>query len=685
MSDAPPQRRAQGARPRSRRARSSARSRSGADDEGELRQRDTYFAAPRGRLKLREQEPGRRRADRLRAPRRRRPRARATTASSPVADADGAARGARRRARHASSSSTSAAGCCSGRACASTSTRSTASARSSSSRPSPTPASDLGARARAGRAADRRARRSATRDRGPLRRPARRDARTTAPVLLRRRRARDAQRPRAVLAASRSAPRCARRRRRPRRRQRRERRLPAGPVRRGVGDRRAGRRRASARSPRSPSSPSSSTSARRAAAAASGCASSPGPTRRCTSGARAGRCRRRPSASCCRWRSTRARWGERARPPPRSCARARRAARGHRARLRARRGGRRRRGRHAHPLRRPARLPAPDRRRPRRPRRAGALAACRSCVLRAARTSTRAATRRRRVTPVRALRAAGAEILVLTNAAGSLRPEVGPGSLMAISDHINLTGHNPLVGPNDEAIGPRFPSLRDAYDPALRAELHAAARDARHRRSPRASTSRSAARASRRRPRSAPSARLGADAVGMSTVHETIVARHAGLRVAAVSAISNLAEGLSDVPLSHEQTLADAAARGRRPRAADRGVRREARMMLVQEVLRAKRDGRALTDDEIAFLVAGIADGSLSDAQVGALAMAIVVNGMSARGARRADRRDDALRRGAARGTSTVPWSTSTRPAASATRCGCCWRRCSPPAAPPCR
>jgi xanthosine phosphorylase len=162
-----------------------------------------------------------------------------------------------------------------------------------------------------------------------------------------------------------------------------------------------------------------------------------------------------------------------------------------------------------------------------------------------------------RVNPVRALRAAGAETLVLTNAAGSLRPEVGPGSLMAISDHINLTGHNPLAGPNDDAIGPRFPSMADAYDPALRAELHAAADDL------------GIALAdgvylavtgpSFETPAEIRAFRtLGADAVGMSTVHETILARHAGLRVAAVSAISNLAEGLSGVPLSHEQTLADA-------------------------------------------------------------------------------------------------------------------------------
>jgi xanthosine phosphorylase len=163
-----------------------------------------------------------------------------------------------------------------------------------------------------------------------------------------------------------------------------------------------------------------------------------------------------------------------------------------------------------------------------------------------------------RVTPVRALAAAGAEILVLTNAAGSLRPEVGPGRLMAISDHINLTGHNPLIGPNDDAIGPRFPSLAGAYDPALLADLHASASaldiDLAE------GVYLAVSGPSFETPAEIRAfATMGADAVGMSTVHETILARHAGMRVAAVSAISNLAEGLSDVPLSHEQTLTDAA------------------------------------------------------------------------------------------------------------------------------
>ncbi len=165
-------------------------------------------------------------------------------------------------------------------------------------------------------------------------------------------------------------------------------------------------------------------------------------------------------------------------------------------------------------------------------------------------------------TPVRALRAAGAEILVLTNAAGSLRPEVGPGSLMAISDHINLSGVNVLVGPNDPAIGPRFPALGDAYDTELRTQLMAAAASLQVGLAegvylavsgPSFETA-AEIRAFRT---------LGADAVGMSTVHETVVARHCGLRVLAVSAITNLAEGLSDVELSHEQTLRDGERAGR--------------------------------------------------------------------------------------------------------------------------
>jgi xanthosine phosphorylase len=161
-------------------------------------------------------------------------------------------------------------------------------------------------------------------------------------------------------------------------------------------------------------------------------------------------------------------------------------------------------------------------------------------------------------TPVRALRAAGAEILLLTNAAGSLRPELGPGRLMLINDHINLSGINVLSGPNEDQLGERFTNMSDAYDPELGERIRAAAEQLEIDldegvylavSGPSFETA-AEIRAFRT---------LGADAVGMSTVHETIVARHCGLRVAAVSAITNLAEGMSEEPLSHEQTLRDAA------------------------------------------------------------------------------------------------------------------------------
>jgi xanthosine phosphorylase len=160
--------------------------------------------------------------------------------------------------------------------------------------------------------------------------------------------------------------------------------------------------------------------------------------------------------------------------------------------------------------------------------------------------------------PVRALRAAGAEALFVTNAAGSLRAEVGAGRLMAIADHINLLGVNPLTGPNDDAVGPRFPSLRAAYDPELRARLRATARrldiDLAE------GVYLATAGPSFETPAEIRAFRvLGADAVGMSTVPEVILARHCGLRVVGVSAITNLAEGMGGEELSHEQTLRFAA------------------------------------------------------------------------------------------------------------------------------
>ena len=169
----------------------------------------------------------------------------------------------------------------------------------------------------------------------------------------------------------------------------------------------------------------------------------------------------------------------------------------------------------------------------------------------------------------------------------------------------------------------------------------------------------------------------------MSTVPEVIAARHAGLRVAAVSAVTNLAEGMGGEELSHDQTL----------RVAKEGAARlgplierfvEDLRVIPQELIRRKRDGGRLTDEEIAFIVGGIADGGLSDGQVAAFAMAVFFRDLDDARARRADRRDDALRHGARVGRRARS-STSTRPAASATRSRCSSPRSSPPAAARCR
>lgn len=156
--------------------------------------------------------------------------------------------------------------------------------------------------------------------------------------------------------------------------------------------------------------------------------------------------------------------------------------------------------------------------------------------------------------PVRMLRLLGIEILLLTNAAGSFKKKMGPGSLMMIKDHINFTALNPLVGANDDEFGPRFFSMEDAYDPTLRQHLAAVAKELGitlhegvylHYLGPNFETP-AEIRAFKT---------LGPDAVGMSTTPEVLVARHCGLRVAAISNITNLAAGMSKTQLSHEQTL----------------------------------------------------------------------------------------------------------------------------------
>jgi len=155
---------------------------------------------------------------------------------------------------------------------------------------------------------------------------------------------------------------------------------------------------------------------------------------------------------------------------------------------------------------------------------------------------------------LRAVIALGVETLVVTNAAGGLNPAFDPGDVMLIADHVNGSGDNPLLGPNVDRFGPRFPPMTDAYDPALRA----AARESAARTGiglqegvyimlsgPSYET-----RAEMRMLRG-----LGADAVGMSTAHEVIVARHAGVRVLGFSLITNKATDDVEAGATHEEVI----------------------------------------------------------------------------------------------------------------------------------
>ena len=158
-------------------------------------------------------------------------------------------------------------------------------------------------------------------------------------------------------------------------------------------------------------------------------------------------------------------------------------------------------------------------------------------------------------TPISALAGLGCEMLLLTNAAGSLRRPVGPGSLMLIADHINFGGANPLFGITD---GSQFLDMSAAYDPALRRTMLDAAAGLGM--TLPTGTYMWFSGPSFETPAEIRAAdRLGADAVGMSTVPEAILARHAGLRVVAISVITNLAAGMEAVELSHETTMALAA------------------------------------------------------------------------------------------------------------------------------
>ena len=156
---------------------------------------------------------------------------------------------------------------------------------------------------------------------------------------------------------------------------------------------------------------------------------------------------------------------------------------------------------------------------------------------------------------IRVLGRLGVRSLVLTNACGAIDPAVPPGRLVAVSDHLNLQGTSPLVGPNDDSLGPRFPDLTDAYDPDYRRLAHEAADrlglelgDGVYAAwlGPAFETP-----AEIRMMRA-----LGADLVGMSTVPEVLAARHMGIRCLALSCVTNAAAGVLPEPIDHEQVLA---------------------------------------------------------------------------------------------------------------------------------
>ena len=167
------------------------------------------------------------------------------------------------------------------------------------------------------------------------------------------------------------------------------------------------------------------------------------------------------------------------------------------------------------------------------------------------------------VQPVLLFQALGARLLILTNAAGGLDPSFGPGTLMIMRDHINMTGRSPLIGPNAEELGPRFPDMTDAWSPRLRERLHAAGGQEGVAMAegvyigltgPAYETPAEVRML----------AGLGGDAVGMSTVLECIAARWVGLEVCGVSLVTNAGAGYTGAPLTHEEVLEAGATAGPR-------------------------------------------------------------------------------------------------------------------------
>ena len=157
--------------------------------------------------------------------------------------------------------------------------------------------------------------------------------------------------------------------------------------------------------------------------------------------------------------------------------------------------------------------------------------------------------------PVRTFKLLGVKTLILTNASGGINVELSQGTLMVISDHLNMVGDNPLRGANDERFGPRFPDMSAVYAPELQALVVEEAKEI-------GVVVRRGIYGALSGPNYETPAEihllrnLGADAVGMSTVPEAIVARHMGLEVLGISCITNMAAGIGDQPINHEEVMA---------------------------------------------------------------------------------------------------------------------------------
>lgn len=159
---------------------------------------------------------------------------------------------------------------------------------------------------------------------------------------------------------------------------------------------------------------------------------------------------------------------------------------------------------------------------------------------------------------VRSAVACGAKRILLTNAAGGVRSDLSPGDLVIISDHLNLTGRNPLTGPNDDRLGPRFPDMTNVYSPVLRSALTRTFAEAGI--TPHQGVYAWFLGPTYETPAEVQMAkRMGADLVGMSTAPEAIAIRHMGADVVGISLVTNLAAGISPTPLSHEEVTETAA------------------------------------------------------------------------------------------------------------------------------